>query len=191
MTNYSVPYTFIPGTKAKASEVNENFTTVLEYISDINKNSVDINFSNLTSKAKDVIYENSASGKLIGEIVTSTIPINDSSLHLLDGSLLSGTGVYKDFVEYVSKLDLTAGYFTTESSWQDNVSQYGACGKFVYDSINNTVRLPKLTGILEGVLDVNELGNLVEAGIPNIIGKYGLTLNNKPETNEIASVKTE
>lgn len=37
------------------------------------------------------------------------------------------------------------GIFTTEANWQTSVSTYGVCGKFVYDSVNNTVRLPKRT----------------------------------------------
>ena len=41
------------------------------------------------------------------------------------------------------------------------------CGKFVYDSVNNTVRLPKITGFIEGATDVTTLGNLVQAGLPN------------------------
>lgn len=34
-------------------------------------------------------------------------------------------------------------YFCTEEEWQQSVLNYGVCGKFVYDSTNNTVRLPK------------------------------------------------
>ena len=37
----------------------------------------------------------------------------------------------------------------------------------IYDSVNNTVRLPKLTGIIEGTTDLNALGDLVEAGLPD------------------------
>ena len=54
-----------------------------------------------------------------------------------------------------------------EEWWQSQVIQYGVCGKFVYDSTNNTVRLPKVTGIIEGTTDVSALGDLVEAGLPN------------------------
>ena len=60
--------------------------------------------------------------------------------------------------------------FTDESVWQSSVTTYGVCGKFVYDSINNTVRLPKITGILEGTTDLTALGDLVQAGLPNITG---------------------
>lgn len=109
----------------------------------------------------------------IGEIVASTIPLTDAGLHLLDGSLIQGSGIYSDFVDYIAGLDLTASYFCTEQEWQNQVTTYGVCGKFVYDSVNNTVRLPKVTGIIEGTTDVNALGDLVEAGLPNISGRSG------------------
>ena len=107
----------------------------------------------------------------IGELVTSLIPLSDAGLHLLDGSVLNGSGSYGAFVTYIGQLytaNPTANYFTTEANWQTSVSTYGVCGKFVYDSTNNTVRLPKVTGILEGTTDVTALGDLVEAGLPSI-----------------------
>ena len=60
---------------------------------------------------------------------------------------------------------------TAEGYWQHCVSEYGSCGKFVYDSTNNTVRLPRIDGFIESTIDFNKLGNLTEAGLPNIIGK--------------------
>ncbi len=79
----------------------------------------------------------------IGEIVASTIPLTDAGLHLLDGSLISGAGIYSAFVDYIASIyDVSANYFCTEAEWQQSVTTYGICGKFVYDSINNTVRLP-------------------------------------------------
>ena len=176
MTTYNVPYTFIPGTKAKANEVNENFIAILNYISELNKNSADINFSNLTETAKETIYNNSAPGRLIGEIVTSTIPITDACVHLLDGAIINGDGIYKDFVEYIGELYGNGveppSYFTTEENWQTSLSNYNVCGKFVYNSAEKTVRLPKITGIIEGTVDINALGALVEAGLPNITGTF-------------------
>ena len=112
----------------------------------------------------------------IGEIVTSTIPLVDSGLHPLDGSLLQ-YGSYKAFIDYIATLytdDPTANYFCTEAEWQQSYTDYGVCGKFVYDSTNNTVRLPNITGIIEGTTDVSALGDLVEAGLPNITGTVTL-----------------
>lgn len=115
----------------------------------------------------------------IGEIVSSAIPLTDAGLHLLDGALIQGDGIYSDFVDYMADLygDGTdvPSYFTDETSWQSSVSTYGVCGKFVYDSTNNTVRLPKITGIIEGTTDLTALGDLVEAGLPNITGSFHIT----------------
>lgn len=110
----------------------------------------------------------------IGEIVSSVLPLSDAGLHLLDGALISGSGSYTEFVTYILELytaNPTANYFTTEAAWQSSVNAYGVCGKFVVDTVNNTVRLPKITGIIEGTTDVTALGDLISAGLPNITGK--------------------
>lgn len=114
----------------------------------------------------------------VGEVVYSFLPLTNAGLHLLDGALIQGGGIYQGFVDYIAELygDGTniPSYFCTETQWQTSVTQYGVCGKFVYDSTNNTVRLPKVTGILEGTTDVSALGDLVEAGLPNITGQVGV-----------------
>ena len=124
------------------------------------------------------------SSRNIGEIVASTIPLTDAGLHLLDGSQLQ-YGSYQDFIDYIATLYNSGNYtsiFDTEVNWQSAVSTYGVCGKFVYDSVNNTVRLPKITGIVEGTTDPTALGNLIQAGLPNITGAWGEALNNAGDT---------
>lgn len=121
-----------------------------------------------------------ADSRNIGEIITSTIPLVDAGLHLLDGSVILGSGVYGDFVDYIADLYDSGDYndiFETEANWQASVSSYGVCGKFVYDSVNNTVRLPKITGFTESTIDVTKVGDLVEAGLPNITGQVGTSDN--------------
>lgn len=115
------------------------------------------------------------SGHVVGEIVSSTLPITDAGFHLLDGALISGSGTYAAFVDYIGDLydgGSYSGLFETEANWQAAVTAYGVCGKFVYDSVNNTVRLPKITGIIEGTTDTTALGDLVAAGLPNITGGF-------------------
>lgn len=107
------------------------------------------------------------------QIIQSPVPLTDANLHLLDGALLSGNGAYADYVTMMAELynaDSTATCWTTESAWQTSVSTYGECGKFVYDSVNNTLRLPKLTSFVQATSSASELGSLVEAGLPNIDG---------------------
>lgn len=85
----------------------------------------------------------------IGEVVVSSIPLTDAGLHLLDGTQLSGSGSYSAFVDYIADLYDSGDYtaiFDTEANWQSAVTTYGVCSKFVYDSVNNTVRLPKWGG---------------------------------------------
>ena len=113
----------------------------------------------------------------VGQIIQSTVPLVDAGLHLLDGSLIQGSGIYADFVAYIG--GLVSNYpdlFETEANWQTSVTTYGVCGKFVYDSVNNTVRLPKITGFIEGTIDASELGDLVQAGLPNITGIVGMCI---------------
>jgi len=114
------------------------------------------------------------SSRIVGEIITSSIPLADPALHLLDGAVINGAGSYAKFVNYIAGLvNDYPSLFETETNWQSAVTTYGVCGKFVYDSTNNTVRLPKITGFTEGTTDVTALGDLVEAGLPNIEGKQG------------------
>lgn len=112
----------------------------------------------------------------VGQTIFSLLPINNAGLHLLDGAKLSGKGAYSGFVEYISKLyDKAKQCFCKEDEWQSSVRNYGVCGKFVYDSVENSVRLPKVTGLVEGTIDASALGSLVKAGLPNITGVFGGT----------------
>lgn len=43
-------------------------------------------------------------GRVLGQIIHSLIPLNDAGLHLADGSLIDGTGVYKEFYDYMENL---------------------------------------------------------------------------------------
>lgn len=174
MTIYKVPYTFVPGTKAKASEVNANFSAVLDFVESTNDNCLSKDFSNLTEEGKKAIYNNSSGAKIPGEIITSMVPLDDPALRLLDGSKVIGGGVNSGFVEYIAELyDSYPDLFCTEDEWQAAESEYGVCGKFVYDETADTVRLPKITGIISGTTDVSALGDLIEAGLPNITGQFG------------------
>lgn len=134
-----------------------NFVTNPEFIDNINWER--LSFGNGVSRN-------------LGEYVYSSIPISNSTLHLADGSLLDGSGIYERFVSYIANLygegPEHPAYFTTEEEWQESVETYGVCGKFVYNASANTIRLPKVTGLIEGTLDINTLGMLTEAGLPNM-----------------------
>lgn len=181
---YSLPYSFGPGEVARPQEVNANFNSIANKLEEINTTKADIDLSNITSDGIDNI-KNSSLSKIIGELVFSPIPLNSSGLHLLDGSILSPEGIYSDFCAFIRDLyneDSSANYFTTESDWQTSVTQYGSCGKFVYNEVNNTVRLPKISDILQGTTDTSALGDLIEAGLPNITGKVSNLPSGNPDS---------
>lgn len=132
----------------------------------------------LNISASGILSTESAT-RAIGEVISSIIPLPEAEFHLLDGSLLSGGGSYSDFIDYITELYGSGDYsdlFETEANWQSAVTTYGVCGKFVYTAASGndpaTVRLPKITGIVEGTTDVTALGDLVEAGLPNITGSF-------------------
>ena len=96
---------------------------------------------------------------------------NYYNYYKIEGTSFTGTN------QGFTNIAITATYqtkpiFCTEEQWQTAVTNYGVCGRFVYDSTNNTVRLPKITGIIEGTTDLSALGDLVEAGLPNITGWF-------------------
>ena len=112
----------------------------------------------------------------IGEIVQSAVPLTDAGLHLMDGSLLASGGVYDAFISYMNGLQPSyPDLFCTETEWQTSVSTYGSCGKFVYSS--SGVRLPKVSDILQGTTDTSAVGDLIEAGLPNITGEFEAGVN--------------
>lgn len=179
--SYSVPYSFIPGTKARAQDVNANFNSVTDYLELLDANKVNNDLSNISAEGVNLIKNNS-SRRNIGELIYTLIPLQDANLHLLDGTLLY-SGVYSDFIDYIADLyaeNPNANYFCTESEWQSSVTQYGVCGKFVYDSTNNTVRLPKVTGKIDGTTDLNALGDLepLFVRLPNITGSFYSSCDN-------------
>lgn len=143
------------GTKAQYDAIVTKDSTTMYYLTDIH-----------AIYLGDTLVVNLAN-RNISEIIPSILPLTDAGLHLLDGALIQGSGIYADFVTKIGELSsLYPSVFVTEANWQTSVNTYGVCGKFVYDSTNNTVRLPKVTGIIEGTTDLNALGDLVQAGLP-------------------------
>lgn len=119
--------------------------------------------------------------RFVGEVFSSLVPINDNGVKLLDGSVLEVGGIYDEFINHI--VGFKEGYpnlFCTEEEWNTSISTYGVCGKFVYVE-GASLRLPKITGFIEGTLDATELGNLIEAGLPNITGESNIG-GNAPKT---------
>lgn len=128
-----------------------------------------------------------------GSNYIDTISVTSSKVIFSD-YLAFGLDKYANNTIYSGSIDLKESYINingqrwwtgaqpawavNEATWQATVAQYGACGKFVYDSTNKTLRLPKVTGIVEGTIDATALGDLIAAGLPNITGNAAVTTDN-------------
>ena len=162
------------GTEYSKTSIVKSITgTQLKFYISLTDGNVGNSLSNTTYWAEAKLN----SGRNVGEYVWSSLPCTDAGLHLADGSLLT-YGSYKEFIDYIASIyNSSLNYFCSEADWQASVTTYGSCGKFVYDSVNKTVRLPKVSDILTGITDVSALGDLVEAGLPNITGAFATAGN--------------
>lgn len=110
--------------------------------------------------------------RYVGEIFQSAIPIEDIKVACLDGHKIYSDEGYGSFIQHlISQSVLYPQLTCTEEEWQEKVAQYGSWGKFVINTQENSVRLPKITGFIQGLSSLENLANLIEAGLPNITGK--------------------
>lgn len=85
---YNVPYTFIPGTKAKANEVNSNFSKVTDYLTELNADLID------TSTALTSVQSDLAQTKTLFQENRTKFCVNSSAGTLIT---VSGTNLYFNF----------------------------------------------------------------------------------------------
>ena len=77
----------------------------------------------------------------LGEIFISSIPLESSQVHSLDGSILTDATELYDYLESIK--DTNPDLFTTDSEFNSEVESTGKCSKFVINTDNKTVRIPK------------------------------------------------
>lgn len=108
----------------------------------------------------------------IGHIGISPFPIDETKglQRLLNGQIIIQEQ-FKEFTKWLKNmLLLYSNAACTEEEWQATValSTYGQCGKFVVDDEAGTIRLPRITGIIQGLTDFASLGGIIEAGLPTL-----------------------
>ena len=110
--------------------------------------------------------------RYIGEIFQSAIPIQDDKVACLDGHKVYEYEGYGSFVQYVISQSIVYPQIVcTEEVWQEKVAQYGSWGQFVINTEENSIRLPKIAGFVQGLNTLEDLAGLLEAGLPNITGE--------------------
>lgn len=134
-------------------------------------------------------------GLPLGSIFASAIPQLSKNYHLLNGDNL-GIVEYQDFYTLLTTLIAQSYNLTcTANEYAEDIAKTGNCGKFVInatsseitgtytDSNDNTTtitisansfKLPTLISFIQSVSSIMDLGNSVEAGLPNITGSMGI-----------------
>lgn len=103
----------------------------------------------------------------IGSIFASVGKIDDARFTLLDGKTLSATGTYAEFyLKAVEKVQAGKWQSCTEEEFNQDISNYGQCGKFVIS--NDYVRIPKLTRFIGATNNIAEVGSTYGESLPNI-----------------------
>ncbi len=110
-------------------------------------------------------------GLPIGSIITSAVPLIDAGVHLLDGSIVSQTGIYAEFTNYLRQMTQTyPNLVCSNSEFDSDVARFGQCGKFVIDDTNNTLRFPLIPFFIQGLVDIDSIGKARSSALPNIEG---------------------
>ena len=110
----------------------------------------------------------SGSGKAIGEVFlsqSSSAADNPGSLPLFTGeTIASADTVYPEFYAWVnSHADLQI----SAADYETALSTYGECPKYVIDTVNKTIRLPKLVNYLKMANTTDKITQSAD-GLPNI-----------------------
>lgn len=128
--------------------------------------------------------------------VNSSFTANLIQIGSLNNSANFYTGSFdlKDFSISVDGTQVFSGSdracFCLESEWQQSVTNYGVCGKFVYEQSSNTVRLPKYNSkIYTGGGTAPVVGNGITLGLTN--GTFNAGLQGRGESNALLWVKPE
>ena len=124
----------------------------------------------INSEGVEEEFKSGGGGLEIGDIGIAPLGIDETQnkRRYLNGQIVIQEQ-FTSFTEKVKKAkELYPILFCTETEWQATVtmSTFGQCGKFVIDDEAGTIRLPKITGFIQGLTDLASLGELVEAGLP-------------------------
>lgn len=130
----------------------------------------------------------------VGAIFSSAIPQTSNKYHLLDGDCISIQGIYKGFYNLLLSL-VNQGYTITctADEYAKALNETGNSGRFVInmssqelvgsytneDEITTeftipaySIKLPTITMFIQGISSITDIGHCLEAGLPNITGRF-------------------
>ena len=153
-------------------------TNVLTNFMDFIKN-MPINNLFAVDENNQLVYKNldevGGGGLEIGDIGIAPLGIDETKgkRRYLNGQIL----IQEQYQTFTAKLKEAINLYPTlacsEDEWQTTATMTvgGQVGKFVVDNDAGTIRLPKIIMPIQGLTDLSKLGEIVEAGLPNITGK--------------------
>lgn len=161
-----------------AEQAAQDVENILDEIEALNL--ADASLSNITEAGKKVIKENSGGngGLEVCDIGMSLYIDETKGLRRwLNGQIVAINQNTQGFLTRLKKIvALYPSLLTTEENWQaaKKLSAFGQVGKFVFNYAEDeetveSVRLPAVVNV-QGLLDLQNLGMTVEAGLPNIKG---------------------
>ena len=100
----------------------------------------------------------------------------------LDGQTITGvSSVFPDFKAWA--VDDGHAVLCTLEEYETELTTYeGQCGKFGWDADTDTLRLPTVTGFIGAAASTDEIGKAELAGLPNILGSGGFSMNSLPDS---------
>jgi hypothetical protein len=163
----------------KATYAKDDLVTVIEEASPvIYKSLQDNNIGNALSDSAywEKISLGGGGGLEIGDIGIAPLGIDETKgkRRYLNGQLI----IQEQYVQFTNKVKSAVALYPslacTESEWQTTaiMTVGGQVGKFVVDDEAGTIRLPKIIMPIQGLTDLANLANIVEAGLPSIQHKH-------------------
>ena len=131
---YGVPYSFVPGTKARADEVNANFIEVLNKIEETNTRIDEANTQNNANKEEIEQVEQNLKTELAKKAGLDLANLNTAGKAVLNNKAnaadIDGKWIYKTFTLLGSVAGPVSGKYVTVS-----LASYLPSGSSVYDVI--------------------------------------------------------
>ncbi len=155
----------VGGTKARAKDVNDNITILKNAIYALEE-SIEAQNAVLTDLQRrptrhmfDIYFS------LENQAPTGAYP-------LWKGDWITHCDtIYPEFWEALTKRAAAETIPTCSAAdYEEALSTYGQCGKFVVDTLNGKVRLPKITRFISSVSDISSIGSVENDAIRNITG---------------------
>ena len=139
--------------------------------------------SNITDAGKQVIRQNAGGLELCDIGMSLYVDETKGLRRRLNGQVVAINANTQAFLNRLKQIvALYPSLSVTESAWQaaKTASAYGQVGRFVIDETAGTVRLPAVVNV-QGLMDLQNLGLTVEAGLPNIEGTFNADVNGLKE----------